>query len=79
MTAIAQRLLEQVLELSSADRTQVVGQLLESLDDEVEDGVDEAWREEVGRRVRALDAGEVQPIPWSEAEAMIFGTDSSTS
>jgi putative addiction module component (TIGR02574 family) len=32
-----------------------------------DEGVEEAWREEVRRRLEEIDSGAVQLIPWEEA------------
>ncbi|MGA3028389.1 MAG: addiction module protein [Bryobacteraceae bacterium] len=32
-----------------------------------DDGVEEAWREEVRRRIEQIDSGAVRMIPWDEA------------
>lgn len=59
-------LLKEALSLPEAERVEIVGALLESLEPprESELQVEEAWREEVAARVAALDAGEVETIPW---------------
>jgi putative addiction module component (TIGR02574 family) len=52
------------LELSEADRADLIGALIDSLDSEVEAGVEEAWRVEIERRSKELDTGAVKSIPW---------------
>lgn len=73
MTAIARKLYQEALTLAVDDRANLAALLIESLDPKTEDGVEAAWRVEVGKRVAALDAGEVQPVAWEDAEEMIFG------
>ena len=73
MTNAAQRLLDQAIELSDDDRSELAGLLLESLNDDSREAVEEAWRAVVTRRMAELDSGEVEPVSWDEAEAMIFG------
>jgi putative addiction module component (TIGR02574 family) len=46
--------------------------ILESLDDEPDPGVDAAWAEEVERRIRQVDSGEVKLIPWEQVRAELF-------
>ena len=41
-------------------------------DGEPEDGVEEAWSEEIRRRLAEVDASEVTAIPWSEARRRLF-------
>lgn len=50
--------------LSEQDRADLIGALIESLDSEVEEGVEEAWRIEIERRAKNLESGAVQSIPW---------------
>ncbi len=73
MTNTAQRVFEQALELSDDDRGQLAGLLLESLESDSSEDVEAAWRTVIARRMAELDDGNVQPVPWDDAEAMIFG------
>ena len=50
--------------LSEAERADLIGALIESLDAEVEAGVEEAWRIEIERRSKELESGAVESIPW---------------
>jgi putative addiction module component (TIGR02574 family) len=52
------------LTLPESDRVDLIGALLDSLDQEVEEGVEEAWRIEIDRRARELESGAVKSIPW---------------
>lgn len=52
------------LSLSESDRADLIAALIESLDSEVEAGVEEAWRIEIERRAKELESGAVQSIPW---------------
>lgn len=52
------------LTLPESDRVDLIGALLDSLDQEVEEGVEEAWRLEIDRRARELESGAVTSIPW---------------
>ena len=50
--------------LSEAERADLIGALIDSLDAEVEAAVEEAWRVEIERRSKELESGAVQSIPW---------------
>jgi len=52
------------LSLSERDRADLIAALIESLDSEVEEGVEEAWRVEIEKRAKELESGAVQSIPW---------------
>lgn len=60
----AKTVLKEALRLPEADRADIAGALLKSLEPEEEADVDAAWRREIRTRVAALDAGEVETIPW---------------
>jgi len=61
-----QRLLDEALKLPTSARAELVGRLLETLDDEVDEGVEEAWEAEIARRTEELDQGKVTTVPWAE-------------
>jgi putative addiction module component (TIGR02574 family) len=58
--------------LPDRDRAQLAGMLIESLDHERDSGVEAAWSDEVEERVRQVDAGEVEMIPWEQVRAELF-------
>jgi putative addiction module component (TIGR02574 family) len=67
------KLLEEALKLSPEARAALAASLLETLDEQVDEGVEAAWAEEIAKRIRELDSGAVTPVPWSEARRMILG------
>ena len=60
-------LLRDALSLPAEARAALVDSLIESLDVEVDDKVEEAWREEIHRRLQQIDGGAVGMIPWDDA------------
>ncbi len=66
-------LLKEALKLPLEARAALAGYLLESLDQEVDEGAEAAWQAEIDRRLGELDSGKVKPIPWSEARRKIAG------
>ena len=58
--------------LSDRDRAELAGMLLDSLEGETDPEVEAAWAEEVERRIRQVDAGEVKLIPWEQVRAELF-------
>ncbi|HEX3740170.1 MAG TPA: addiction module protein [Terriglobales bacterium] len=71
MTKEVSELLEKALALPSEARAALAGSLLDSLEDSVDAAAEEAWREEIARRIEELDSGKVKPIPWAEARRQI--------
>ena len=70
MTEEADELLKKALTLSPEDRATLAGSLLESLE-EAEEGVEEAWNEEIARRVEEFEAGKAKTIPWEEVRRKV--------
>ena len=66
MSAKADAVLTLALDLSEEDRAEIAAAHFESLEPPAEPDVEQAWREEVARRVAAMDAGEAQTVPWPE-------------
>lgn len=65
---------DQALSLPTEARARLAVDLLHSLDDEIEpDGAeyDAAWGTEIEERLRAVDTGQVKPVPWAEARERI--------
>ncbi len=64
MTPQVSEVLEKALALSTQERGLLIDQLIESLDEgPVQDGVQEAWSEEIKRRVDDIRSGKVKMIP----------------
>jgi putative addiction module component (TIGR02574 family) len=66
-----EELYERASELTPSDRAELAGLLLESIEDQPEEGVEEAWAAEIERRIADYRAGRVRMIPWSEARAYL--------
>ena len=64
MAASRDDIFKKALALEESDRAELIGVLIDSLDSEVEEGVEEAWRQEIDRRARELESGAVKSIPW---------------
>jgi putative addiction module component (TIGR02574 family) len=72
MTPDPGKLLEEALKLSPEARAALAASLLGSLDEEVDEGAEAAWAEEIAKRIHELDSGAVTPVPWSEARRRIL-------
>ena len=66
-------LLERALKLPVEARAALAGSLIESLDETIDEDGEAAWADEIGRRIRELDAGKAKTVPWSKARRMILG------
>lgn len=64
MTPRVSDVLEKALALSTQERGLLIDHLIESLDEgPAEEGVEEAWDEEIKRRVDDIRSGKVKMIP----------------
>ena len=73
MTHDATELLKRALALSTEERAELAGSLLESLDGAHDDpeAVEAAWNEEIARRIADLDSGKARTVPWEEVRHRI--------
>ncbi len=67
MNRDAADILKQALALPSDQRAALAGSLISSLDEEQDEGVEEAWGIEIARRLAQIDSGEVKLLSWAEA------------
>ena len=67
MTNSRDDIFQQALALAPSDRADLVGLLIDSLDDNVEQGVEAAWMEEINRRAQELESGASRSISWELA------------
>jgi len=68
MTQEAHELLQKALAPPDEERVELAGNLIASLDATVEQDVDAAWQQEVVRRSRDVQSGEVDTVPWEEVQ-----------
>jgi putative addiction module component (TIGR02574 family) len=67
MTPRVSEVLEKALALSTQERGLLIDHLIESLDETpTEEGVEEAWAEEIKRRVDDIRSGKAKMIPGEE-------------
>jgi putative addiction module component (TIGR02574 family) len=71
MSRNVQELFREAADLPETDRAELAALLLESIEGEPDEGVEAAWAEEVERRVRQIESGEVRTIPWEEVRAKL--------
>ena len=69
MTNAVRELYEKAARLSESDRAELAGLLLETLQQPPDPGVEEAWAQEISRRLAEYRAGRVRTIPWQELRA----------
>ena len=66
-------ILKQALKLPPEGRAAIAGALLESIDQTLDSEAETMWEEEILLRIREIDEGEVELVPWAEARRGIVG------
>lgn len=64
MTKDAREILKKAMSMRPGDRALIAGKLLRSLEEGVDRDVDAAWQHEAAKRLRELQKGRVQSVPW---------------
>jgi putative addiction module component (TIGR02574 family) len=72
MARSARELFEEAMRLDSQERATLMRLLIETLDAESEEGVEDAWRVEIERRMAELDCGAVEAVSWEELRARLY-------
>ena len=72
MARSARELFEEAMRLDPEERATLMRLLIDTLDAQSDEGVEDAWRVEIERRMAELDAGTVQPVPWEELRARLY-------
>ena len=58
--------------LDEQDRATLAGLLLESLENEADEDIESAWLKEIEMRIREVDGGESDLIPWEELKEKLW-------
>ncbi|MGQ0736756.1 MAG: addiction module protein [Acidobacteriota bacterium] len=64
-------LLNEALRLSPDERAALAGELIQSLETEVDPDAEAAWSAEIRSRLDRVDAGRATTVPWAEARRRI--------
>jgi putative addiction module component (TIGR02574 family) len=66
-----QNVIAEALRLNEAERLEVAEAVYDSLEGPPDADAEQAWSDEIARRVADVDAGHVKLVPWSEARRRI--------
>ena len=72
MSRNVEEIFREVSDLPETERAELTGMLIDSLEGDRDASVEAAWAEEIERRVRQIDSGEVKTIPWEEVRARLY-------
>ena len=73
MTPRAEAVLAEALRLTDDERGQIADRLLDTLAGPADPDVQQAWADEIARRLAEVRAGTADTVPWEEARRQIFG------
>ena len=71
MTQEADDLLKKALTLPANERATLAGSLIDSLEEVDEASAQDAWNDEIARRIEELDSGKAKTISWDEVRRRI--------
>ena len=66
-------ILKEALKLPLEARAAIAGTLIDSLDETIDQDAESAWETEIISRLKEIDEGKVQLIPWAVARRQITG------
>ena len=72
MARSARDLFDEAMRLEPQERATLMRLLIEALDADTEEGVEDAWRVEIERRMAELDSGSVETIPWEDVRVRLY-------
>lgn len=72
MAISKEQLFQEALHLDEESRAALTSVLIESLDTEIEEGVEAAWLEEIERRMESLDTGKAKTVSWKEVKERLY-------
>jgi putative addiction module component (TIGR02574 family) len=67
----SRRLLDEALRLPDEERAALAGELIQSLDHDVDADAEAAWSVEIRSRIDQVDAGSANAVSWAEARRRI--------
>ncbi|NOQ21526.1 MAG: hypothetical protein GQ565_02590 [Candidatus Aegiribacteria sp.] len=70
--AITNEILNSALQQPEKDRARIAEALIASLDIKTEPNVEQAWQQEIDKRLSEIDKGIVKCIPWEEVRDRLY-------
>jgi putative addiction module component (TIGR02574 family) len=68
MSRAAGDLLNEALKLPTDARAAPADSFLNSLDEQVDEDAEQAWRQEIQQRLQEIDSGAVDLVPWPDGQ-----------
>lgn len=71
-TITADQILESALRQPEKERARIAETLIASLDATSDREIEQAWQVEIDRRLREIDSGSVECIPWEQVRERLY-------
>ncbi len=71
-TNTVERIINKALQQPEKERARIAEALISSLDQIVDMDVELAWQKEIGKRLKEIDSGAVQCIPWEDIRSKLY-------
>lgn len=65
-------IIDQALKQPEKERARIAEKLISSLDQTTDLDVELAWQKEIGNRLKEIDSGAVECIPWEEVRNKLY-------
>ncbi len=71
-TMTSDKVIKEALGLPEKERARIAERLISSLHDHPSREIEEAWHKEIEKRVKEIDSGKVECIPWEEIKDRLY-------
>lgn len=65
-------IIDQALQQPEKERARIAERLISSLDQTTDLDVELAWQKEIDKRLREIDSGAVECIPWEDVRSKLY-------
>jgi len=66
------RIIDQALQQPERERARIAARLISSLDQTTDLDVELAWQQEIDKRLKEIDSGAVECIPWEDVRSRLY-------
>ena len=71
-TNTVNRIIDQALQQPEKERARIAEKLISSLDQTIDLDFELAWQQEIDKRLKEIDSGTVECIPWEDVRSKLY-------
>lgn len=71
-TNTVDHIIDQALQQPARERARIAERLISSLDQTTDLNIEIAWQKEIDKRLREIDSGAVECIPWEDIRSKLY-------